>query len=345
MRSTGRFTTNDVGMRGPPVLGTKPAGKMRIFLVGGSAMECRYIDDNYAIHAQLQRALKARSIRGEIEVAFAGGWAARSYDHLAMLAHRVFHLQPDLILFAGGLGDVFEGLKGSDYLLRFPHPNRRRSTGQLAQMLATEFHLGRLLYRVLHRWRPLSLPLRPENETDLLCEARTDAHEHYRVEPTSVEQYRQNLISALGMARGHGVPLVFVTQPSRLRSRRPELGARRWYWGKYRREDIAAALETYNDAMREIAARMSAPVCDMAAILDGVEECFYDDMHHTIVGAERTGMALAAFIARERLAANELKAAAGPSRPEQLRRRIGGHERTEVHERGEPRPASRSRGL
>jgi hypothetical protein len=58
------FTTNNVGLRGDSLALPKPPGECRVFLLGGSTMECFYLDDEDEIGRVVQRDLASRAPTG-----------------------------------------------------------------------------------------------------------------------------------------------------------------------------------------------------------------------------------------------------------------------------------------
>jgi lysophospholipase L1-like esterase len=78
--------------------------------------------------------------------------------------------------------------------------------------------------------------------------------------------------------------------------------AQNWHWQLFRdgvtyREDyMDEALESLNDAMRQIALEHAVPLYDLAKVMPKSLEYFYDDVHFNVKGARTAGTHLAAFI-------------------------------------------------
>jgi hypothetical protein len=111
------FTTNEYGFRGDSLAVPKPAGEFRIFVVGGSTAECFYLDDDDDMSrvAQNELALRAKDAHS-IKVHNVGLSGTASDDHLAMIAQRLVHLEPDLLIVFAGINDLRRSLQGFDYL-------------------------------------------------------------------------------------------------------------------------------------------------------------------------------------------------------------------------------------
>ena len=312
---SGRLTANSLGMRTPEFSRTKPTGVTRIVLLGGSAMECWHLDEDLTVRSLVERGVTDRA-ESKAEVIFAGAWAARSYDHIASLGHRVFHLQPDLVVLAGGLGDAFEALDGRDYLLPPTGPGpAKRSTRRLLAYLATQLQIGRHAHRLL---KPTGsgdnvLRLNSLQLTDWYQASAPPGAKERGSLATRSDAYRENLVTAVGMAVAHRTPIVLCTQPTRFMTPRPEVGDDPWVpvgTGAFRRSHIAEVTAHFNNVTREVAAAMDVALCDLAAMFDGHAECFYDDFHYGSLGATLTANALAEFIASAAVGPQPLSPAA-----------------------------------
>jgi hypothetical protein len=119
---------------------------------------------------------------------------------------------------------------------------------------------------------------------------------------TDLDHYRSNLLTIIGIARAHSVPLVFMTQASTWNSKvDPE--AEKWHWmglafdeHTYPEHLLDAALESYNDVTRQLGAQNDVPVLDLARIIPKSLELFCDDCHFNLKGAERAASLLSDLI-------------------------------------------------
>jgi lysophospholipase L1-like esterase len=116
-----------------------------------------------------------------------------------------------------------------------------------------------------------------------------------------VAPYRNNLISLVGIARSHGIELVFLTQATTWNSR-VDSEIAKWHWmsagpdSAYREEALDQAMEAFNDAVRAVAARFDVPLFDLARLLPKSGDYFYDDVHFNPRGADTVGAMLASFV-------------------------------------------------
>lgn len=303
-----RFTTNSMGFRGDDLVRPKPPNEFRIFMVGGSSTECFYLDDHQAIHSVLQNELEnLNHSRRTIKVYNAGKSGDRSDDHVSMIAHRIVHLEPDMLIVFAGINDLRAMIRGFDYL-HSPELGmvERPSLSFLMGPTISEVQVGRRLYYLLKR----VLPRKPEEvlrEIPLI----SDYKERIRIRinaPVTDEKpmvntkpYRTNLTTIAGLAWAHHVKLVFITQQTTWNSK-VDPRTEQWQWmlylgGKTYRADIMdAVLESLNDEMRKVAAEQGIPLYDLRKVMPKSTDFFYDDVHFNVKGALTAGKGLAEFI-------------------------------------------------
>jgi GDSL-like Lipase/Acylhydrolase family len=293
------FTTNEYGFRGDSLAVPKPTREFRIFVVGGSTAECFYLDDGDDMSRVLQNELAAQ---GQVKVYNVGLSGTASDDHIALIAQRLVHLQPDLIVVFAGLNDLRRSILGFDYLHYAseavqPEPCYRR-------WLMKSQIVRRLVY----------LKRRVDPDPEGVLETRTLESDYARkvalqrsVPETDADPrvdtagYRDNLITLVGIARAHHFQLVFMTHPSTWNSK-VDSGAHDHQWMRffehvvYPERTMDSALERFNDVMRGIAASDSVPLYDLARELPKSTEYFYDDCHFNRAGALSAGRGLASFL-------------------------------------------------
>jgi lysophospholipase L1-like esterase len=310
MPGEARFSTNNYGFRGDSLVLPKPADELRIFMVGGSTTESLYLDDLESVTRVLQDSLQARVGDGrKVRVYGAGKSGDKSFDHLSMIAHRIVHLQPDLIIVFSGINDVVAGLVGRDYL----HYGRigdgtpsHWSLPQLLRFSATEFQLGRLVFAALQS-RSYQDTLQEITMTSGIrraVETRRSLPVASTLPDIDVSPYERNLRSIVGVAQVHEIELAFVTQATTWNSD-VDAEAEEWQWMNlglevsYPAEAMDRVMESYNDAMRELARTHSIPLLDLPKWLPKSLEYFYDDVHFNRKGAAATGAMLARFLVDE----------------------------------------------
>lgn len=300
------FHTNNLGFRGGPLVQPKPADEFRVFLVGGSTMETMLLGGSEALDRVVQTRLQGwPGGSRNVKVYNTAKSGDKSYDHVALIVHRLLHLEPDLLVVMAGVNDLRAAMLGADYLLLSGSRAMKYTLPILLKFAATELQIPRRVYAALHR---LTIDERERLEQITLV---TDYAEKVRLRQgrplsdrvplTDVGPYRENLLTIEGAARAHGVALVWVTHPSTWNSViDPRVAA--WHWmtyleGENYREDLLdQALTAYNDAVRRVAAEHSTPLVDLAADMPKSLEYFVDDVHFNARGAARAGGLLADVI-------------------------------------------------
>jgi lysophospholipase L1-like esterase len=298
------FTTNAYGFRGDSLDIPKPAGEFRIFVIGGSTAECFYLDDDDDMSrvAQDEMAAHAKEARS-IKVHNVGLSGAASDDHVAMLAQRLVHLEPDLVVVFAGFNDLRRSLQGFDYLHYTTYGAAPALPCYKRWLLGSQI-MRRVAYasRRVHP-DPKSImetrPFKSDYARKIAVQrAAPETDATVRVDTTS---YRNNLRSMVGIARANRFALVFMTHPSTWNSAvDPAASDRHWmrvYDGVvYREGAMDSALERLNDTMRAVAAQDSVPLYDLTQTLPKSLEFLYDDCHFTREGALATGRGLARFL-------------------------------------------------
>lgn len=298
------FSINNLGFRGDSLVRPKPDGEFRVFMVGGSTTECVYLDDSEAVTRVLQTELQRRAPAGiHVDVQGAGKSGDKSFDHLAMIAHRIVHLQPDAIVVFLGINDLEAAMGHRDYLM-FPQTTNSGgdvhwTLGQLVRFTATEFQLPRLAYYALN----------PVDEEDIsLTSSYAAMAERKREQPiaddpprTDLQPFAQNLRSIVGVARANHVPIVLMTQATTWNSD-VDPRAADWHWltgfeSRHREDQLDSAMELYNDTTRAVAAEFGIPILDLARALPKSLDFFYDDVHFNVNGAATAAAALADVVA------------------------------------------------
>lgn len=302
------FTTNNMGFRGDTLVTPKPFNEFRIFMIGGSTTECLYLDDSHSINTVLQHYLQEHVNPDiSIKVYNAGKSGAASDDHISMLAHRIVHLEPDMIIVFSGINDLTKSIYDYDYL---HYVDKSTVKMPVFLSLATEFQIPRRAYYIMKEISPTSrdilerITLKTQYiEKIELRQSVPVTNEKPRVDSRS---YRNNLKSIIGIAQRHGIQLVFMTQQTTWNSS-VDPNASHWHWmlhrnGKTYREDyMDEALESLNEVMREVSTEQSIPMYDLAKVLPKSLEFFYDDVHFNVRGASIVGKDLGKYIVQSNL--------------------------------------------
>lgn len=105
------YTNNSLGLRGAEVAREKPAGTLRVVVVGGSTVYGALVDDAETLPAHLEDVLRQRLPPGQrVEVLNAGVPGYYALGEALFTAVEVRTFQADVVLVMDGLNDVFYGV-------------------------------------------------------------------------------------------------------------------------------------------------------------------------------------------------------------------------------------------
>lgn len=294
------FTTNAYGFRGDALVSPKPAGEYRVFVVGGSTAECFYLDDDDDMSRVAQRELAVAAIGRTVKVYNVGLSGTATDDHIALIAQRLVHLEPDAIVVLAGINDLRRSIQHYDYLHYFP---KQAPSPPLYRTLLMKSQIVRRMAYLARRIDP---------DPERVLETRTLKSDYagkialQRAAPAATTtdlavdtaSFRRNLLTMAGMARSHAFLLVLGTHPSSWNST-VDSSIRNYHWMRlydgvvYDEAAMDAALESLNDVTRAVAREQSLPLWDLARVLPKSADAFYDDCHLNTAGALAAGRSLA----------------------------------------------------
>ncbi|MBN1434318.1 SGNH/GDSL hydrolase family protein [Candidatus Fermentibacterales bacterium] len=305
MSSRAIHTTNAWGLRGeePPL--EEWDDWLTIVTVGGSTTHCYYMDDSRTWSAVLQRELRGQ--RPDTWVGNGGLSGHSTRGHVLFMRDIIPVISPDIVVLLVGTNDVVYSTRGEGGAegIRSAEssglPHRILASSRLAQVvwlwMRGTFGGEHMMTENLAPYEPL--PLRgeelevPEDITEL-C--------------TSLDQYRENILTIIELGRQAGVTTVFMTQPSRWEDTEYWRGVQAsYYWEESGARRMSAAtvwriLDVFNLELLAVCAEQDVPCLDLAAVVPHSEDYFYDAMHFTEAGAELVGRSLAAFLKERGLA-------------------------------------------
>jgi lysophospholipase L1-like esterase len=294
------FSINRWGFRGDDLEIEKPPGERRVFLIGGSTMECATADDANAPNRLLAQRLAATFPGTKVENAGHSGDA--SYDHLAIYTGRVAHFSPDVVVVMAGLNDLRAAIEHRDYLHLEAHDPIELTPWMLLRLGASTLEIGKRLFHLLPGDRVRVAPGSFDGQTHT-SNYRKAAATCQKLPlsaappPTLERYYRDNLISLIGAVKARGAQVVLVTQATSWASVDPKVTE--WHWlacvaeHRYEGRTLAVALERYNEVTRAVAREQGVALVDLAAQLPATLDHFYDDAHFNDVGVEALVAALA----------------------------------------------------
>ena len=298
----GLFSVNSLGLRGPEL---SADDTYRILVVGGSAVECLYLDNEKAWPRLLGKQL-AEHGREPIWVGNAGRSGLNAVDHGTALRLLPEAGEADCWLVMCGVNDLGPMLQG-DYAERKRQTLERTFLGSVGPV-------RRPYYRNLLLYRRFMARSADRSGRAVLQDMDGKFYETLRrkrqaapktdalpaLEPLLAE-YAGSLREIARLARERGKRLVFATQPVLWQKDMPGRLEALIYGGQLpdgtflSAGALAEAMQAFNERMRTVAASAAAECFDLAAALPRTDAVFYDDCHLNEEGARQAARQLADY--------------------------------------------------
>jgi hypothetical protein len=321
---------NRYGFRGDDFQQAKPARTFRIFTLGGSTTLGVSNDYRDTYPFLLQTELRSRYPDVNIEVQNAGCAWYTSAHALVSYVTAVRQFDPDLVIFFEAINDIVRSFS-PPWLASGPFkPDYSHYLGPYARMMGPQSEFFDpsgpfLTWSVVRAWArrdPNPFDIRShENVARALSRLTQVDRPAFRSLP-SFRRYSEGIIHAV-QADGH--PIMIASQPSIYR---PDLEddnrSRLWFAPLLCAEAgtcpslgaMTFAMDSYNAAAREVAAKSGATFIDFAEAVPKTAEYFTDDVHLT----KRANAILAARAAEAIVSAGLVEAAMHAPTPKGARR-------------------------
>jgi len=286
---------NDRGLRGGPIAVPKPAGTVRVVVLGGSMV--------FDIHAgegedwpHLAGALLRARGHSEVEVINAGVPGHASADSLGRLATQIWMLEPDIVLLVHGWNDLkLLGRIDPDHPLLArqrpydPHADPfQNDRGWLDRwLLSSQIYVKLRTRYLLSRFTPgTEGALGAENDAGGLDWSWGE------------RQYRLDLALLVEACRAIGAQPVLVTEATLATAAAdPEARARiRYDYTGFDHPTLVRAYALFNDAVRDIGRERGVPVLDLDRRFSGRKDLFADHVHTSAAGSRAYADAVAGFL-------------------------------------------------
>ncbi|MFK7750348.1 MAG: SGNH/GDSL hydrolase family protein [Kordia sp.] len=297
------FTVNNVGFRGDELKMPKPDTEYRIFAIGGSSTESLYVDDADVWTQVLQENLNRDNYQNKIvKVYNAGKSGDNIQDHVAMLSHRIIHLQPDEVIVFCGINDVTR-LMLDNNPLKF----------NVTEKVDTEVSFGKMLGVFLYEFQiPRRLYYAFKSEADALETIEIQSNYKKKVKKTQARpvenqlpttdygNYANKLKTLIGICQANDIKLIFATQVVTWDTEEEAL--QNWHWMtsrggiRYNAKMLQQKVDSINDITVNESVKLSIPVFKTDSIIPKTSAYLYDDCHFNPAGNKKMGDELATFI-------------------------------------------------
>ena len=308
-----RFTLNKFGFRSSRLQEvSKPPGVVRIFCVGGSTTECLYLDDQDAWPEVLQQLLVPEAPR--VNVINTGRSGDSTRDHIALLAHRIVPLEPDIVILLCGVNDL--GLHAEpdyspirlDSRALIPEPEIDIDLRVWAQARICNWsQIARAAVWAKRRFARSDEQGNPVQDVNGLWyeKARQERRSlpYQEIDPSRYPfpEFEENVRSLIALCRAHDAVPVLLTQPALWGAEADDIEKLLWACPgglRIRHAQLWETLERFNNVIREIGAEQDVLVVDLASHLPKTTEAFYDDSHFNVSGAQMVARKIAAALLR-----------------------------------------------
>lgn len=308
---------NSLGLRGRE----RSASDLRsILCVGGSTTACEYLSDGETWPDLLAEAVEP-SVGGPVWVGNAGASGHRALDHVTALGKLLDQTENlDLVVVLAGINDASHAVLHEGTPPAEPHPGSAEQLRRVFAVLPSDPGLwppdrtaiAAWLRRQKRRsWDAAALEDIAARSYSLRREIRAEAAAfdgQVRLSEEARRTYREHLAWTVGAIKRRGATPVLATQPTLWRAQDAEALERCWFgwvgslpWehpkGYVGLGAMQEILDEFNAATREVAASEGSLLVDLAALLDGDPEVFYDDCHFTEAGAHLVAAEMARVIA------------------------------------------------
>jgi lysophospholipase L1-like esterase len=268
LSETIRYSTNDLGFRGP----SKPKqwdANTSIITVGGSTTECSLLDDDSTWPEQLYKLMHSK--QSNIWINNAGIDGCSTFGHLILMRDYIVKLKPNYVLFMVGINDLAkQDFVQEDGFLLNRNESFVRSLIKRSEFLTTLSNVYEALKshkaNVAHGSSPYDYKKNDFNLMDSLSRANNDIKMQ-----KWLQAYQQRLIALIQICKSNQIQPVFITQ-----AKFDDTNAYSW-----------KVMQAYNETLKTTCANEQIPCIDLANQLPKKIEYFYDQIHFSNAGARQ----------------------------------------------------------
>ncbi|EDP94272.1 hypothetical protein KAOT1_06312 [Kordia algicida OT-1] len=297
-----KFTINNYGFRGDELKMPKPNSEYRIFAIGGSSTESLYIDDKDVWTQVLQENLNKNNDSANVKVYNAGKSGDNIQDHLAMLSHRIIHLQPDEVIVFCGINDVTRLMLDKNPL-KFNVNKKEEAKVGFGKMLGVflyEFQIPRRLYYAFKSEEDALETIEIESNYQKKVKKTQSRPVENQLPETDYGNYTNKLKSLIGICQANDIKLIFATQVVTWDTEEETL--KNWHWmtsrggTRYNAKRLQQKVDSINAITINEGKTFGIPVFRTDSIIPKTSTYLYDDCHFNPAGSKKMGDELATFI-------------------------------------------------
>ena len=281
----------------------KSSKEYRIFAIGGSSTESLYIDDEDVWTHVLQGNLNRDNYQNKIvKVYNAGKSGDNIQDHVAMLAHRIVHLQPDEVIVFCGINDVTR-LMLDDNPLKYNVTKEKEKEVSFVNMLGVFMYEFQIPRRLFYAFKT------EDKELETIGIQSKYAKKVAKTQSRSIENqlpsidygnYANKLKTLIGICKANDIKLIFATQVVTWDTEEEAL--KNWHWmtsrggTRYNALKLQQKVDSINNITITEGEKYNIPVFRTDTIIPKTSTYLYDDCHFNPAGNKKMGDELGKFI-------------------------------------------------
>lgn len=282
---------NSLGMRGPEIIMPKPAGRIRIAILGGSTVYEEFVKDWKKDFArQLEGELKHVNPNKDIEVINAGlpGW--NSWNDLVNLEFRLIDLNLDMII-------VYEGVNDVHARMVKPVAYKSDDSGNVIQWGRDPCSIllcFSIVQRIVQYDPPtfnISAPTHPiPHPESTVYNAILGMTRMQALEKNPPIYYENNLRSIIAIAKEFGINVLLST----------------WAWSDQLGDYAATAhyqkgFQELNEVIKKVGQMKNVSVYDFASEMPKDKKYWADGPHNNVGGVALKAKLFSVFISRNNI--------------------------------------------
>jgi len=280
----------------------KPSNEHRIFAIGGSSTESLYIDDKDVWTRVLQDNLNQNNDSTNVKVYNAGKSGDNIQDHLAMLSHRIIHLQPDEVIVFCGINDVTRLMLDKNPL-KFNFTKKDEAEVSFVNMLGVfmyEFQIPRRLYYAFKTEEEALETIEIQSDYQKKVTKTQARPIENQLPETDYGNYTNKLKSLIGICQANDIKLIFATQVVTWDTEDKTL--KNWHWMtsrggiRYNAMLLQQKVDSINAITVNQGRKFNISVFKTDSIIPKTSMYLYDDCHFNPAGNKKMGDELAKFI-------------------------------------------------
>ena len=305
------YQTNGDGIRGDPI---RKDHTYKILAIGGSTTESVYVDQGKSWPYLLQTTLGKSGYPGNVWVGNAGKSGLNTRHHVLAVKTLIPQISPDAIILLTGINDLnLRLLQDTSYTPM--SVSEEVNDPELYSQAFVRYPMGASLWDSLKNTALYGMYIKLKYYTHFIKnEDLIDDTGHFylrmrrmRREATVVrevlpdmgaalDEYRNNLLEIIRIAKSTNTRLIFMTQPTMFYRDMPhELESLLWF-GQVEngRDDMSEyyssgamsdGIGLYNELMKSLCTVQSVECIDLASLLRKDTTVFYDDCHFNDSGS------------------------------------------------------------